>query len=470
MGAALGISELFARLPRRQIARTGLLICALALIATPLFGQTPFVPLTLPKDHNAPGLPMCGMASQPVAIDLSTTSTPGTTDPYWLVTKGISSPIAPYHTKLSAWTALSNNWVEPTKPDSNGDADSSAASGDYTYTTWFNLPCPPESYSNLQLVGSVAGDNNVTIYLNSFLLASCTNGYCFQGAGMPFTASAPFHGGINSLSVVVHNSGAYTGVSVSAVLNGTCVDNKMCVRQSGLLKVCKAAGLGVTVGTNFSFTANGSNPFTVPAGPAPSGTCVVGPRFPAGTQVNVKETGPAGYSVSNITVVPTYGPIARNLGVGGNVTFTMGNGVNEVTFTDKLQAFGDNTGYLEICKSGDVKGNFTFIVSPGAISPVVVPAGGCSPAIEVPAGPVDIKEMPNRGTIMLGCATIPANNLLNCDATVTQTATVTVPPGITNSTIAFISNGRIDDTVSGGSGPANPWWWTYQQLRSAPPR
>ena len=43
-----------------------------------------------------------------------------------------------------------------------------------------------------------------------------------------------------------------------------------------------------------------------------------------------------------------------------------------VTFTDK------HTGFLEICKKGDVTGSFTFSVSPGALGPFVVPAGASS--------------------------------------------------------------------------------------------
>src|SRR5207244_2428965 len=62
--------------------------------------------------------------------------------------------------------------------------------------------------------------------------------------------------------------------------------------EPGILKVCKVAGPGIAVGTPFTFTA-GSSTFTVPAGPPPGGTCVVGPRFPVGSNVAVVETIPA---------------------------------------------------------------------------------------------------------------------------------------------------------------------------------
>lgn len=450
-------------LSRRQIACAGFAVYALAFVTTPTFAQN-FDPPNPPLDYTALELPACGKPSQQMKVVLDTMKPPGANDQHWVVTgPGISSPIAPYHATLSAWTALSGSWVEPTNPGLNYAADSAPSGGDYTYTIWFRLRCPPESYSNLQLTGTFAADNNATIYLNSFPLTSCTNNLCFQGAGIPFTATAPFYSGLNSLSVVVHNSGkSYTGASVSAEVSGTCID-KTCVKQSGLLKVCKVAGVGVPLGTPSSFVAGGSNPFTVPAGPTPGGTCVIGPRFPTGMQVNVKEVGPAGYSVSSITVTPPLPPVTPNLGVGGNVTVTMGNGVTEVTFTDKHTRVG-KTGFLEICKTGDVKGNYSFMVSPGALGPFVVPAGACSPAIEVPAGTVDIKEMLNRGTAMLGCATMPANNQISCDPIVTGTSTVTVLPSSGSaSTIAFISDRPIDDTEPGPPGPPNPTGLQYQQ-------
>jgi hypothetical protein len=437
----------------RLFARIGFLICAWTLAATAGFSQT-FVPPTAPKDYKFLDVPGCQQQGQPGKLDLGTMS--GTTpkiddpDPHWLVTgPGISIPIAPYYTTLSAWTAPPNAWVEPVKA-SGGAANSSAASGDYTYTIWFNLNCPPESYSNLQITGTFAADNSATVYLNAFPVKSCTTNQCF-GSATAFTALAPFQVGINSLSVVVHNESIYTGMTVSAELSGSCVD-KVCVKESGLLKVCKVAGIGVPIGTPFSFTANGSSPFTVPAGAAPGGNCVVGPRFLPGTQVTVKEVGPTGYYVSSITVLPPPA-VTTNLGVGGNVTVTMGNSVKETTFTNKAYAFVEKTGFLEICKVGLDKGNFTFMLHPGALGPFVVPAGSCSGAIEVPAGPVDIVETPTNGLVMLGCSTIPFVNQGPCHPS-TLTSTVQVYPG-NPSTIAYISNGRTpvpDDGLSNATG------------------
>jgi hypothetical protein len=204
--------------------------------------------------------------------------------------------------------------------------------------------------------------------------------------------------------------------------------------EEGHLKVCKVAGIGVPVGTPISFTA-GSSPFTVLAGPAPGGTCVVSPGFfPVGSSVTVTEVIPAGDTVSDITVAPSGRLVGTPNLAGGTVNVTIGSGVTEVTYTDK------KSGFLEICKNGHVKGSFTFTVNPGHLGPFVVPAGGCSPAIEVPAGQVTITEAPSSGTSMTGCSTIPASQQGPCNPGA-LTSTVTVAPGdVSTQTIAFITN------------------------------
>lgn len=206
--------------------------------------------------------------------------------------------------------------------------------------------------------------------------------------------------------------------------------------EEGRLKVCKVAGTGVAVGTPISFTA-GSSTFTVRAGTAPGGTCVVGPAFPVGSSVTVAETIPAGDTVSDITVAPSGRLVGTPNLAGGTVNVTIGSGVTEVTYTDK------RAGFLEICKNGHAKGSFTFTVNPGHLGPFVVPAGGCSPAIEVPAGQVTITEAPSSGTVMTGCATIPASQQGPCNPGA-MSSTVTVAAGdVSTQTIAFITNKLI---------------------------
>lgn len=209
-----------------------------------------------------------------------------------------------------------------------------------------------------------------------------------------------------------------------------------------ILKVCKVAGPGVAVGTVFSFTA-GAGTFTVPAGPAPGGYCAVGPAFVEGSVITVTESIPAGYAVTGITVAPAGRMVGAPNLAAGMVSITMGSGVTEVTYVDEKR-----TGFLEICKRGSVTGSFTFTVSPGALGPFVVPAGACSPPIEVPAGLVQITEAPTPGVVMAGCATIPAARQGPCSSG-SLTSTVTVVAGdISTQTIAIITNRRTSGVDS----------------------
>jgi Bacterial Ig-like domain (group 3) len=201
----------------------------------------------------------------------------------------------------------------------------------------------------------------------------------------------------------------------------------------GTLKICKVAGTGIPVGTMFNFTA-GSSTVSVPAGPAPGGTCAIGPVFPVGTVVNVAEAVPAGNTVTAISVKPASQLVGLPSLPGGNVNVTIGAGVTEVTFTN------NRTGFVEICKKGDVKGTFNFTINPGSIGPLAVPSGFCSPAIEVAAGPVIIRELTTPGTVMSGCATIPASQQLSCNLS-TRSSIVSVVPGDESTmTIALITN------------------------------
>jgi hypothetical protein len=223
------------------------------------------------------------------------------------------------------------------------------------------------------------------------------------------------------------------------------------IRPEGRLKICKVAGPGIAIGTPFTFNAGGVV-VTVPAGPAPGGTCVLGPLFPVGLHVTVFEQIPAGDTVSSITVGPPNrlwsGPSLPN----GSVIVTIGPGVTEVTFTNQ------RTGFLEICKQGDVRGSFTFYVTPGIAGntgPFVVPAGGCSPAIEVPAGSVIIHEAWTPAAAMTGCSTLPTNRQVACNPA-GLTSTVTVPPGdVSTQTIAIITN-RPRDPIDLPDTSANP--------------
>jgi hypothetical protein len=225
----------------------------------------------------------------------------------------------------------------------------------------------------------------------------------------------------------------------------------------GRLKVCKVAGPFVAVGTPFTFHAGTSGPFTVLAGPAPGGTCSLGPTFNVGSPVWVTETVPSGMTVSAITVAPPPRLIGSANLAGGTVQVMIGSGVTDVTFTNTRQ-----TGFIEICKvfkPASAGGSYSFTVNPGGLGPFVVPARSCSPAIEVPAGMVTITEALPPGVQLAGCSTLPSTQQGACNLAA-GTSTVSVVPGdVSAQTIAIFANTfgphfiELDGEVSGVERP-----------------
>src|SRR5206468_1422240 len=80
--------------------------------------------------------------------------------------------------------------------------------------------------------------------------------------------------------------------------------------QTAAFDVCKAAGTGITPGTNFTFTVNGQT-LVVPAG-----QCVAAGQFPIGSNVTVQETIPSGDRVSAITVGDSATLVSADLATG----------------------------------------------------------------------------------------------------------------------------------------------------------
>jgi hypothetical protein len=225
-------------------------------------------------------------------------------------------------------------------------------------------------------------------------------------------------------------------------------------REEGTLKICKVAGPGVPLGTPFTFTVgfgSSAHTVTVTAGPDPGGNCVIVQAYPIGATVTVTETIPVGGTVVSIDVEPPNRTVPGTLNTAaGTVEVHIGPGVTEVTYKNK------KTGYIEICKRGDVKGSFTFFVNPGNLGPFTVPAGECSPAIEVPVGTVTVHEAPVFGAHMSGCTTLPVNRQGPCDLG-TQTSTVMVLPGdVSTQTIVFITNRPIEPPIDPATAAESP--------------
>jgi len=126
----------------------------------------------------------------------------------------------------------------------------------------------------------------------------------------------------------------------------TLVTYTNCQAPPGLLKICKVAGQGITVGDYFDFVTldlDGGYPinFRVPAGPPPDGYCVQAGTYQVGTQVYVGEVGKSGTSVTDITVTP---PDRGGRKDSGSVIAAIDTGVTEVTFTNAAQSFFSNLG------------------------------------------------------------------------------------------------------------------------------
>jgi hypothetical protein len=179
-------------------------------------------------DQTAPiTVPNCQYFGQRITVDLSTTPTVGAVDPSWRVS-GPTGFLAPGHTTLSAWTALPNNWVQPSAPSAT--AEKHEPVGDYTYSLQIFLPCDPTNYLSLDMSGDVAADNEITsVSANGNpLVASCGAG-CFTASTHFVIPLAQLHSGLNTLEVVVHNDSIYTGVSVVAHLTVRC--GRYCCRK-----------------------------------------------------------------------------------------------------------------------------------------------------------------------------------------------------------------------------------------------
>src|SRR5450759_2254593 len=178
-------------------------------------------------------------------------------------------------------------------------------------------------------------------------------------------------------------------------------------QTTGLVQVCKVAGLGVAVGTNFTFNVAGT-PVTVPAGPAPGGTGGTPVSVPAGPAV-ITETLPAGTALTGVSTLPSAGLLVSSNLATGTATVTVNAGGQTIaTFIDAAIPVVPTNGFVQVCKvagAGVAVGtNFTFNI---AGTPVTIPAGPapggtCGTPVSVPAGPAVITETLPAGTALTG--------------------------------------------------------------------
>jgi hypothetical protein len=95
----------------------------------------------------------------------------------------------------------------------------------------------------------------------------------------------------------------------------------------GLLKVCKNAGTGVTVGRSFTFHI-GAQTVNVPAG-----FCAIAGSFAFNSSQTITEDATAGLSVTAESVDPAAEEVSASLS-GRSITTLIGDGVTEVAFTN----------------------------------------------------------------------------------------------------------------------------------------
>ncbi|HSL44291.1 MAG TPA: hypothetical protein VK897_12715 [Anaerolineales bacterium] len=215
----------------------------------------------------------------------------------------------------------------------------------------------------------------------------------------------------------------------------------------GQLKVCKSdSGAGVK-GKVFTIKVNGVS-YQVPAG-----YCVLAGQYPLNTRLTVKEVIPTGYFVYAIEVKPSLRGSNKDK-VLGRVEVTIGSGVTEVIFTNRLLSTPTVTprptrtptqppacspnctptptsvpsGRLQICKEPDgsgVSGNFTFRF---ATKSRTVPVDACSLIITVSAGTLTITEDARAGYVLSDVYTIPSGRLISKNLS-NRSATVTIVQG-----------------------------------------
>jgi hypothetical protein len=208
-----------------------------------------------------------------------------------------------------------------------------------------------------------------------------------------------------------------------------------------VLKVCKVAGPGIRPGEPFAFFAKpegGKVNVVIPAGPAPGGYCQILGIYPVGTQVDVREQIPNGYVIESITAVPSGAVVNQNL-EQGRILVNLGAGITEITVIN----LPPDKGMVEICKEGgrrDALYTFSYVGSDGETHQIQVPAGACTPVIEVRSGAQVFAEL-NAAGEMSGGTAYPASRLVKADPARGQ-ITVNIPRGgsIETQTIVTFKN------------------------------
>jgi copper chaperone CopZ len=279
-------------------------------------------------------------------------------------------------------------------------------------------------------------------------------------SGTVLTAVSTLPGGLLTASNLA------AGTATVTVQNGgqtivTFVDTIPAGPTTGFLQICKVAGAGIAVGTNFTFSVGGT-PVTVAAGPAPTGSCSAALVETAGPVI-ILETLPSGTTLAAVTTLPGGSLVSSNLAAGGATVTVSGGGQTIATFLDAIVPILPNTGFLQICKvagAGVAVGTpFTFSVAGNPVTILAGPApgGSCSAPLVMPVGAVFIAETAAPGTVMTSVTTLPAGLLVSNNLSA-GTATVIVNAGgqtvatFLNTVVSAIPLGTIEVCKLGGAG------------------
>jgi hypothetical protein len=202
--------------------------------------------------------------------------------------------------------------------------------------------------------------------------------------------------------------------------------------NTGFLQICKVAGAGIVVGTPFAFSvAAPLTALSVPAGPAPGGSCGLALVVPAGPAL-ITETVPAGTALTSVSTLPTGLLVSSNLAAGTATVTVNAGGTTIVTFLNTSP-----TGLLKICKIAGTGvptgGMFTFVVAGTGLTVPAGPApGSCSQALVFPVGTaVPVTETVSSGTVLSAISVVPAGAGSNINVS-GRSVTATIGAGETD--------------------------------------
>jgi hypothetical protein len=324
--------------------------------------------------------------------------------------------------------------------------------GAQTIATFVNTVPPPPTTGFLQICkvagGGVTVGTNFTFSVAGTLVnvpaGLAPGGYCNPPLVVPagptlITETLPTGTvltGVSTLpsgSLVSSNLGAGTAtvtVNAGGTTTATFIDTVQPPPTTGFLQICKVAGAGIVVGTNFTFSVAGT-PVIVPAGPPPGGYCSVAMVMPSGSAL-ITETVPAGTALTSVSTLPSGSLVSSNLAAGtANVTVNAG-GQTIVTFLNTSP-----TGLLKICKIAGtgvpVGGMFTFVVAGAGLTvPAGTAPGTCSQALVFPIGTaVPITETVSSGTVLSAISVVPAGAGSNINVS-GRSVTATIGAGETD--------------------------------------